>query len=127
VGWNQRWIWDSPSTQQMQSNTSSGLYCLTSPAATGAYVVVRPCDPARADQRWTMRGDTGNRSTAYTILDVTGRCLSLGDPGPGRPDLSSWSSITIDACDGSYEQKWNAPPLPAGANVIGERETTGGR
>jgi hypothetical protein len=51
----------------------------------------------------------------------------LGDPGPGRPDLSSWSSITIDVCDGSFEQKWNAPPLPAGANVVGERETTGGR
>jgi hypothetical protein len=127
VGWNQRWVWDSPSTQQLQSNTSSGLYCLTTPAATGDYVVVRPCSGARLDQKWTMLGDTGNRSTSYTILDSSGRCLSLGPAGPGRPDLSSWSSITVDVCDGSYEQKWNAPPLPAGANVLSERETTGGR
>jgi hypothetical protein len=127
VGWNQRWVWDSPSTRQIQSNTSSGLYCLTSPSTTGTYVVVRPCDSNRADQRWTMLGDTGNRSTSYTIVDASDRCLSLGAPGPGRPDLSSWSSITIDVCDGSFEQKWNAPPLPAGANVVGERETTGGR
>jgi len=127
VGWNQRWVWDSPNTRQLQSNTSSGLYCLTAPSSAGAYVVVRPCDSTRTDQRWTMLGDTGNRSTAYTIVDGYGRCLSLGPAGPGRPDLSSWSSITSDACDGSYEQKWNAPPLPAGANVVGERETTGGR
>jgi Tfp pilus assembly protein PilX len=127
VGWNQRWVWDSPSTQQIQSNTSSGLYCLTTPGSPGAYVVVRSCDSTRTDQRWTMLGDTGNRSTAYTIVDSYGRCLSLGPAGPGRPDLSSWSSITSDVCDGSYKQKWNAPPLPAGANVIGERETTGGR
>jgi Tfp pilus assembly protein PilX len=126
VGWNQRWIWDSPSTRQVQSNTSSGLYCLTAPSSAGAYVVVRPCDNTRADQRWTMLGDTGNRSTSYTIVDGYGRCLALGAAGPGRPDLSSWSSITSAACDGSFQQKWNAPPLPAGANVIGERETTGG-
>jgi hypothetical protein len=127
VGWNQRWVWDSPNTRQMQSNTSSGLYCLTAPASAGAYVVVRPCDSTRGDQRWQMLGDTGNRSTSYTIVDGYGRCLSLGPAGPGRPDLSSWSSITTSVCDGSYSQKWNAPPLPAGANLTGERETTGGR
>jgi Ricin-type beta-trefoil lectin domain len=127
VGWNQRWVWDSPNTKQLQSNTSSGLYCLTAPATVGAYVVVRPCDNTRSDQRWNMLGDTGNRSTSYTIVDGYGRCLGLGDPGPGRPDLSSWSSIITETCDGSYSQKWNAPPLPAGANVTGERETTGGR
>jgi len=127
VGWNQRWIWDSASTRELQSNTSSGLYCLTTSTTLGAYVVVRACDSSRTDQRWTMLGDTGNRSTSYTIVDAYGNCLSLGPAGPGRPDLSSWSSITVDTCDGTYKQKWNAPPLPAGANVVGERETTGGR
>ncbi|MGZ4604319.1 MAG: RICIN domain-containing protein [Kineosporiaceae bacterium] len=127
VGWNQRWVWDSPNTREIQSNTSSGLYCLTTPASAGAYVVVRPCDSTRNDQKWMMLGDTGNRSTSYTIIDSYGRCLSLGPAGPGRPDLSSWSSITSDVCDGSFEQKWNAPPLPAGANLAGERETTNGK
>jgi Tfp pilus assembly protein PilX len=127
VGWNQRWVWDSPNTKELQSNTSSGLYCLTTPATAGAYVIVRPCDNTRNDQKWTMLGDTGNRSTSYTIVDTYGRCLSLGPAGPGRPDLSSWSSITTATCDGSNNQKWNAPPLPAAGNLTGERETTGGR
>lgn len=127
VGWNQRWIWDGPSTQELQSNTSSGLYCLTTSTTLSAYVVVRPCSSTRVDQRWTMLGDTGNRSTSYTIVDRYGHCLSLGPPGTGGDPMSMiWSTIIIDTCDGSYKQKWNAPPLPAGANVIGERETTGG-
>ena len=47
--------------------------------------------------------------------------------GPATNYLIAWSSIVAAACDGSYGQKWNAPPLPAGGNLSGERETTGGR
>ncbi len=127
VGWNQRWVWDGAGTRQFVSNTPSGRYCLTTPASSGGYVVVRACDSTRADQRWTMTGATGVRSTAYTVVDSNGRCLSLGAPGTTSGYLSAWSSIRADACDGSFKQKWNAPPLPVGGNLANERETTGGK
>jgi hypothetical protein len=127
VGWNQRWVWDSAGTRQIVTNSSSGPYCLTTPAAAGGYVLVRPCDSTRTDQRWTMYSATGVRSTAYTVVDSNGRCLSLGPPGPATNYLSAWSSITADACAGSFRQKWNSPPVPFGGNLSGERETTGGK
>lgn len=57
----------------------------------------------------------------------TGDASPSARPGPAANYLSAWSSITANTCDGSYGQKWNAPPLPAGGNLSGERETTGGR
>jgi len=127
VGWNQRWVWDGAGTRQFVSNTSSGAYCLTTPSALGGFVLVRPCDSTRADQRWTMTGSTGVRSTAYTVVDSNGRCLSLGAPGVSSGYLSAWSSIRADTCDGTFRQKWNAPPMPVGGNLSSERETTGGK
>jgi hypothetical protein len=127
VGWNQRWTWDSAGTRQIVSNTSSGAYCLTTAASAGGYVLVRACDSTRTDQRWTMYAATGVRSTSYTVVDGNGRCLSLGDPGTTSGYLNAWSSITADACDGSFRQKWNSPPVPFGGNLTGERETTGGK
>lgn len=123
VGWNQRWIWDRAGTRQLITNTDGGPYCLTSPGNAGGWVVVRPCDGTRTDQTWTLLGDTGNRSTSYTVTDAQGRCLSL------QTTDTPWvySVPTVDACDGSFAQKWNAPPLPEGANVVAERETTNGR
>ncbi len=127
VGWNQRWAWDGAGTRQFVSNTPSGRYCLTTPASTGGFVVVRPCDGTRADQRWTVYGATGVRSTSYTVVDASGRCLALGAPGVSSGYLSGYSSIRAGTCDGSFTQKWNAPPQPSGGNLSGERETTGGR
>lgn len=124
VGWNQRWVWDSATTRQIQSNTNRGLYCLTTPQATGGYVLTKPCSTNMPTQRWTMLGDTGNRSTSYTVLDRDGRCLSLGPPGSTAAFVSAYSSIVVEVCDGSLEQKWNAPPQAAGAIVDSERETT---
>ena len=127
VGWNQRWTYDGAATREIVTNSSSGPYCLTTPATNGGYVLTRPCDSTRADQRWTKFGDTGNRSTSYTFVDGYGRCLATGPHGPATNYLVAWSSIVAATCDGSYGQKWNAPPLPAGGNLSGERETTGGR
>jgi hypothetical protein len=127
VGWNQRWVWDGAGTKQFVSNTPSGAYCLTTPAASGGYIVVRPCSTTRTDQTWTVYGATGVRSTSYTVVDSAGRCLSLGAPGVPSGYLSSYSGITADPCDGSLRQKWNSPPLPFAGNLSGERETTGGK
>ncbi len=125
VTWNQRFIWDSGTTKQIQTNPGS-LYCLTTAASAGGYVLVKPCVNGQANQQWTMYGDTGNRTTSYTVVDTNGRCLSLGPPGTTSGSLSQWSSITADVCDGSLKQMWNAPRLPIGGTLGGEREPTTG-
>lgn len=123
VTWNQRFVWDSAASRQIQTNPGSP-YCLTSPAAGSDRVLTTACVAGRSDQQWTMLGATGNRTTAYTVVDAVGRCLSLGPSPQVGGTLSQWSMITVETCDGSFKQKWNAPPLPTGGSLSGERETT---
>jgi hypothetical protein len=82
------------------------------------------CDVTSSRQRWTRTGDTGTWATSYTIVDDAGRCLAQGPvpPDPGR----TFNAIVVAPCDGSVEQKWNAPPELVNAGVKGFRETTGG-
>jgi Tfp pilus assembly protein PilX len=122
--WNQRFVHDATGTRQLRTSTPSGPYCLTTPSSVGGYVLTRTCAADRVDQRWRVLGPTGDRSTAYTVVDDFGRCLSLGPHGPTTDWRTAYSSITADACDGTFRQKWNAPPLPSGSTTDGERETT---
>jgi len=123
ITWNQRFVWDSAVTRQIQTNPGSP-YCLTTPGAGSDRVLTTACVAGRSDQQWTMLGDTGNRTTSYTVVDSVGRCLSLAPSPQVGGTLSQWSMIAAEPCDGSFEQKWNAPPLPTGGSLSGERETT---
>jgi hypothetical protein len=123
VTWNQRFVWDSANTRQIQTNSPSGLYCLTDPGAIGGFVVVQVCAAGRTDQTWMMNGDTGNRTTSYTVVSAAGRCLDLGPP-QGSGSVAQWSSIVVNTCDGTLGQKWNAPALIADGGSYNQRETT---
>ena len=123
VLWNQRFRYD-PDTRQLVTPYLTGDHCLRTASTAGGYVLVAPCSASDAAQRWTKHDATGTRATAYTIVDVNGRCLSLGPPGAASGGLAQWSTIVAAACDGSRVQKWNAPPQLAGAGVGGYRETT---
>lgn len=125
VHWNQRWAWDGAGTRQVQTTPSTTAYCLTSTGTEGGLVTTKVCSSARTDQQWTVNADTGNRSTSYTIVDPSGRCLDLG-PGQGSGSVSAWSSIVTNTCAGTYSQKWNAPPLAGSGGILRERETTTG-
>lgn len=123
VEWNQRWVWDGSGTRQLQTVPWGTAYCLTTAGSEGGLVTVTVCSSAREDQRWMVNGDTGNRSTSYTIVDSSGRCLDLG-PVQGTGSVSTWSSIVTDTCRGTYAQKWNAPPTVGNGGVLRQRETT---
>jgi hypothetical protein len=70
-----------------------------------------------------MNVDTGNRTTSYTVVAASGRCLGLGTP-QGSGGLTQWSSIVTNTCDGTVGQKWNAPPLTDEGGSHNQRETT---
>ena len=100
-------------------------YCLTSPnpSENSEYVTTTTCTGGSSRQRWTRTGDTGKWSTSYTVVDADGRCLAQG-PVPPEPNRT-FNAIVVAPCDGSVEQKWNAPPELVNAGVQGFRETTG--
>lgn len=121
VGWNQRWYVDS-STKAIYLESPT-RYCLDAAVSGTNRVLLRTCNES-AGQVWTVNRETGARRTAYTIVNASGKCLSLGPPGATTGSHSVWSTITADTCDGSKKQKWNAPPLTGQAAVEGYRETT---
>jgi hypothetical protein len=124
VGGNQRFTYDT-STSRLWTNFGAN-YCLTSAGYSTGRVLTKACGSV-GQQTWTVNQDTGVRATSYTIVDGNGLCMALGPPGTTSGGLSLWSSITVATCDGSYAQKWNAPPQLAASTVNGQRETTGGR
>jgi len=123
VLWNQRYVWDGTGTMQLQTVPGSTAYCLTSTGTEGGPVTTQVCSAALTGQQWMVNRDTGNRTTAYTIVDSSGRCLDLG-PGQGWGTISTWSSVVTSTCVGTYSQKWNAPPLVGNGGILRERETT---
>ena len=59
-------------------------------------------------QTWTIYGGDSSLSYAqkYTIVDSNGLCLGLNAPVGSE----QWSSIDVETCTGTAEQKWNASP-----------------
>jgi hypothetical protein len=99
----------------------------------GPYVRLNPCPsttPLPANMQWTETlGTSGNYLTSWLIQDgeTPALCLGLGLTGTGTVStsgLGEWDSLYVQTCDGSLEQKWNAPPnVPAGS-LTGYTETT---
>ena len=89
-------------------DTANGLtYCLTSPVSNGSYVTVAACTGGTT-QLWTIyNGDKSlNYSTKYTIVSG-GLCLGLSAP---NAEIIAWSTIDVETCTGTTDQKWNAVP-----------------
>lgn len=124
-GANQRWSWQYSNVSKALITRYNEGYCLTGAATVNGVVLTKPCTGG-VDQMWTVNKDTGVRATSYTIVDGYGRCLGLGPPGATSGGLSQWSTARSQICDGSLEQKWNAPPQLLAASVTSQRETTKG-
>lgn len=109
---------------QLSVTKSATKYCLTAPA-TGTYVTTTACSAARTDQLWTAKGSVaGSDSTSYTVVSTTrpGMCLSTSRTNmPNAP----WSVITVENCNGTTRQRWNAPPASplSGLDSIAEGST----
>ncbi len=124
VGWNQRFILpnipnpDNGGTGRITTNPGI-LYCLRSPLSTAAnqYVWLQICPPGNSttDQtRWLRFEEHADPLKSYTIRDDDGYCLQPTDAEAPSPNFHNEgfeiSKIIVAICDGSYLQKWNAPP-----------------
>jgi Tfp pilus assembly protein PilX len=106
---------------------NGGPYCLQAGTAatptTGTIVLIKVCSSSQNLQKWTFTGDSGDNSTNYNYKTTNGLCLGLS-PAPASDTSTPWSRIDVETCNGSYEQKWNAPPLSEDAVVDNLVETT---
>jgi hypothetical protein len=150
--WNQRWCFDqlssnsdnlpvgilyTPDGQTSCSNPSSP-YCLQSPLQTAtqnisAYVTVTSCNISLTQQStnllWTEWGSTGGSLHEYNLTDNDGYCLegntsNQQPPNSGDPSVV-FTTIQVNTCNGSYEQKWNAPAVFGISQIVNTHEGTG--
>jgi Ricin-type beta-trefoil lectin domain len=118
VKWNQLFqapivpTGQSSVTGTMSTTTTPGgsPYCLTSPGTDGGYVTMTSCSTGTSSQQWTIYGGDKSLpySTKYEIVNGS-LCLGLLPLASG----ATWSSIDVETCNGTSEQKWNGT-----ANVL---------
>ncbi|GGK05250.1 hypothetical protein GCM10010123_38860 [Pilimelia anulata] len=130
IRWNQLWripvpTGTDPIVAPLYTVDGAGKrYCM---AVNNRYVAQEACDPAApaADQKWTVRGNTGNRDTMYRITDKDGRCLTHptdADPPRSAEQVYWWTypiynyKIRLDTCvtratDPNRSDPYNFPPI----------------
>lgn len=117
VSWNQKWAFNSKGQWvTYQNGAGSSPYCLSSPETEGGYVTLVACPPTTTPATtWTTnltRSTTTGAELAYrdkfTVVSKAGLCLSLA---PSTDLLNGqYYKATVNGCDGSTRQKWNALP-----------------
>ncbi len=148
--WNQRWCFDQLSPQgsspqigilytvYLQTNCASTTdrYCLKDASGTATqsaqnWVTLTACDSSdfslsSTSLLWGAWDDTGGALHDYTWTDSSGYCL---EANPNNPfdGAYSYSTIQVDTCNGSYLQKWNAPPSLNNSQISNTHEQTGNR
>jgi hypothetical protein len=113
VAWNQKFTYVAltGSYGQMTTVTGGVTYCITSPGTNNGYVTLKTCTLSggtAVQQRWVRNGGAAglSYSAKYNIVDSFGFCLGLAPPYGSVV----WSSIDVETCTGSLDQKWNASP-----------------
>ncbi|AEV85401.1 hypothetical protein ACWT_4381 [Actinoplanes sp. SE50] len=97
-----------------------GRYCLWSPGTAGQKVQAKACSTTTAGYRWTITRNTGLPTTSYRVQDDHALCLTaVGQDvlvDPGAP--ANTSILRTMPCDGSDQQKWNAPSTAQNASPL---------
>ena len=139
ITWNQKYVYDPVKGTISTAVTGGGYagqtFCLTSPMAVqtnplvaGPFVKLTVCPGTiPASMKWTEVGNTGNYLTSYVVHDSSNPqlCLGLGLTGGSTGSSEAqWDSLYVQTCDGSLEQKWNAPPNVPVGSLTGYTETT---
>jgi hypothetical protein len=137
--WNHKWFYTeatSPAppaapypqskTQQIYvyyQNSTAQKYCFTTPtlASGSVFPTFAACSSA-STQQWTRVNNSGAYSTSYLFVDTYGRCLTADS---SKLFNSSYSEITVAACNGGDAQRWNAPSTSSNSDVGGFREVSG--
>jgi Tfp pilus assembly protein PilX len=136
IAWNQRWIYTTTTatipTTTVSTTSSGNTYCLQAPATISTVpsvnvVTVQRCNAATATQKWKKQGVApGDFTSSYTIVSNLGACLSTA-AGRGDTYHQQFSTIVVEACDGSLKQKWNAPANFIDSRFKGTGEDAGGK
>ena len=62
----------------------------------------------------------------YTWTDDWGSCMEANPNDAQNPGGNTdWATIQVDTCDGSYAQKWDAPPTLGQSQISNTHEGTG--
>jgi len=130
--WNHKWYYTEPTKPNTSvadqaiivhdgGNTSS-KYCLTAPAKGSKLVTFTLCSsPLSTNQKWTRFSLTDSADTSFTFVDKGfSRCLSVD--ASDTYTAGKWSKMIVATCNGSLEQKWNAPATFTASEVSGYRE-----
>jgi hypothetical protein len=109
--WNQLWTYTAVSGGygKFYTTYSGTQYCLTAPTS-GNLITTTPCAGTLGNnQLWNPTGNIpGNYTASYELVSkYDGRCM--GATRTGAITFGS-SNIVLETCDGSLDQKWNAPP-----------------
>ncbi len=131
---NQKWYF---ANGKIWGGEAGASYCLQ-PNATGvksgAWLVLR--NPCTATKSWVFNRDApSDYSKKWTVVyGDTNLCMSIASsPAATSPwknssydvSLLPWSIATLETCDGTAKQKWNAPPDTGVAAVNNTYEKTG--
>lgn len=138
LSWNQLWqflpvtgntgtLYTTPRSGDNQNGVSPAGYlntriCITAVSAS-AYVTGTPCLSSQpAEQQWTATGIVQDSpKTSYNMVSKAfGTCLSLSSAADGY--TAGIRKITVEACNGSARQRWNAPPPPPVSGLDAIRE-----
>lgn len=142
--WNHKWYYNEPaegieSIETQISVVPGSTYCLITPsssttvnlAAGGTTTALFPrfvtsgnnIDCSSSNSTWTRYAYSNDDLEAYTIQDRHGRCLSAA--GPKTTNHPQWTSIVVETCSGSDDQKWNVDPDPVDAALGDFTELSG--
>jgi len=133
--WNHKWFYDepvAPATEVLNQDVfirwrdpAQTRYCMETPLDTSSsrYVRMVVCNAGIALQDWDRVQNSGNYDTSYLFIDKFGRCLTANSNPPLY--ANAYSTMTVAACNGTLEQKWNAPPGTTNATFGGFREYGG--
>ncbi len=126
--WNHKWFYTEPPAGQavaaaqevyvLLNDNPAQRYCFTAPAAGGDTRFL-PCNGSAA-QKWVRVYNSGDYTSSYQFIDYKGRCLVADSTST----YLTWSQIKTAACNGSLEQKWNAPPIFVESDFGGYREVS---
>jgi len=128
--WNHKWAYQEPaglagyaSNQEISVLHKDDLgqrRCLTTQPNTSSnrYVVFQTCT-GDARQKWNRVAQSESYEASWLFIDTYGRCLNAAT---ADLHVNAFAKMTTVACDGTEEQKWNAPPNSSSATFGGFRE-----
>ena len=130
--WNHKWYYTEPPaglaslagqqiTINLRDRTPADTYCFQAPASgTGSDTTFGRCTGA-ANQKWKRVYNSGDYASSYLFVDFLGRCLVADS---SSTHSGGYSKVRVAACNGSLEQKWNAPPVYVESDFGGYREVS---